>query len=1612
MYDVTESPKGELLKQLSEQFNDRLDETMAAAVCNFARQYYRATLQAELVTGQPENLYGVTLSVWQFIQELNGAGPKVRVFNPDFERHGWHSKHTVIEILNPDMPFLVDSIRMELIRQELSIHALHNAVLRVVRDPAGVLVNVAQPDEPSKDLRRESVVYLEVDRHNDVEDLKAIQASLLDVFRDVWAAVQDFDSMKAEVRTEIERLGTVAKEVDSQAVQEAKAFLEWLLVDHFTFLACDELQVSRKGDATRFKQVSDSELGTLRCRDKAKRNNTLTRLRDCEREFILASQPLMFAKAASKSRVHRPAYQDLVVVKHFDDAGGVIGEKRFYGLYTSAVYDQAPASIPVIRQNVAQVLEQSNFEPGGHNRKELLQILKGLPREELFLSTADKLFETAIGIFNLQEMRKVRLFVRPDRCGRFVSCLYFAPREIYGTDLRTRVQNLLVEHFNALDAEFTTHFSESILARTHFVLRLDPDRAIPADSEVLEAHVIGISRAWDEELHRSLVEVCGEEQGNRYANLYRGTFSSAYREHFPAGNAIYDIQRLDELSPQRPLSMSFYRKLEQSRELLRFKLFTADQALVLSDMIPILENLGMRVLGEHPYEVRRRDGRHFWLHDFTLQYNSNEPVELEDVKSIFQDAFGAIWQGQADNDEFNRLVVGGKFNWREVALLRAYTRYNRQLRFEFSQPYIADALARHLYVTKLLVNLFKARFDPARRSSDKADAVVKRLEASVLEALDQVDNLNDDRILRRLLELIKATLRTNYFQTGADDEPHPYIAFKLDPGSIANIPRPRPMFETFVYSPRVEGVHLRGGKVARGGLRWSDRLEDYRTEVLGLVKAQQVKNAVIVPVGAKGGFVAKCLPEDGGREAIQAEGIACYKVFIRALLDLADNLVAGQLVPPADVVRHDGDDPYLVVAADKGTATFSDIANEIAAEYGFWLGDAFASGGSQGYDHKGMGITARGAWESVKRHFRELGLDTQSEPFTVVGVGDMAGDVFGNGLLLSPFACLVAAFNHQHIFIDPNPDAAAAFKERERMFALPRSSWADYDASLISSGGGIFPRQAKSIAITDEMRERFDIQAQRLTPNELISALLRAPVDLLWNGGIGTYVKASQETHADVGDKANDAVRINGAQLRCRVLGEGGNLGFTQLGRIEFALNGGACNTDFIDNAGGVDCSDHEVNIKILLNEVVAAGDMTVKQRNLLLKEMTDDVAQLVLNNNYHQVQALSLAKRHARESQDEYIRLIDRLEADGKLDRELEFIPGDEELQLRKGREQGLTLPEFSVLISYVKAELKQGLNCPAIYQDSYLAREVDGAFPARIVQQFPDAVTGHRLRNEILATQLANGMVNRMGISFVSVVRQATGADDAEIAKAYVIAREVFRMDEYWQQIEALDGQVPADVQVSMMAELVRLVRRSTFWFVRHQPQGLDVAGCIDCYRPGVETLSMRMSDLIHGSRLKAWDERKGQLLESGVGESLAAIVASCDSLFSLLGIIQIAQQIDQPVDRVGLVYFTVGDCLDMHWFAQQVRSFDARSHWEALACEGYLDEVSTQQRALTAQALRDPGEAETARKRVGNWLAQHPQPLKRWQAMLEEMRSAQVQDCAIFSVALRELQELSQA
>ncbi|VVN39388.1 NAD-specific glutamate dehydrogenase [Pseudomonas fluorescens] len=1608
----TAASKADFQHQLQAALAQHISEQALPQVALFAEQFFGIISLDELTQRRLSDLAGCTLSAWRLLERFDHAQPQVRVYNPDYERHGWQSTHTAVEVLHHDLPFLVDSVRTELNRRGYSIHTLQTTVLSVRRGSKGELLEILPKGTQGDDILQESLMYLEIDRCANAAELNVLSKELEQVLGEVRVAVADFEPMKAKVQEILTKLDNSAFAVDADEKNEIKSFLEWLVGNHFTFLGYEEFVVTDQADGGHIEYDQNSFLGLTKLLRTGLTYEDL-RIEDYAVSYLREPTLLSFAKAAHPSRVHRPAYPDYVSIREIDADGKVIKEHRFMGLYTSSVYGESVRVIPFIRRKVEEIETRSGFQSKAHLGKELAQVLEVLPRDDLFQTPVDELFTTVMSIVQIQERNKIRVFLRKDPYGRFCYCLAYVPRDIYSTEVRQKIQQVLMERLKASDCEFWTFFSESVLARVQLILRVDPKNRLDIDPVLLEKEVVQACRSWQDDYAALTVESFGEAHGTNVLADFPKGFPAGYRERFAAHSAVVDMQHLLSLNEKNPLVMSFYQPLGQvsgQREL-HCKLYHADTPLALSDVLPILENLGLRVLGEFPYRLRHTNGREFWIHDFAFTAAEGLDLDIQQLNDTLQDAFVHIVRGDAENDAFNRLVLTAGLPWRDVALLRAYARYLKQIRLGFDLGYIASTLNNHTDIARELTRLFKTRFYLARKlSDDDLEDKQLRLEQAILTALDDVQVLNEDRILRRYLDLIKATLRTNFYQTDANGQNKSYFSFKFNPHAIPELPKPVPKFEIFVYSPRVEGVHLRFGNVARGGLRWSDREEDFRTEVLGLVKAQQVKNSVIVPVGAKGGFLPRRLPLGGSRDEIAAEGIACYRIFISGLLDITDNLKDGALVPPLNVVRHDDDDPYLVVAADKGTATFSDIANGIAIDYGFWLGDAFASGGSAGYDHKKMGITAKGAWVGVQRHFRERGINVQEDSITVVGVGDMAGDVFGNGLLMSDKLQLVAAFNHMHIFIDPNPNPATSFVERQRMFDLPRSAWTDYDTSIMSEGGGIFSRSAKSIAISPQMQERFDIKADKLTPTELLNALLKAPVDLLWNGGIGTYVKASTESHADVGDKANDALRVNGNELRCKVVGEGGNLGMTQLGRVEFGLNGGGSNTDFIDNAGGVDCSDHEVNIKILLNEVVQAGDMTDKQRNQLLASMTDEVGNLVLGNNYKQTQALSLAARRAYARIAEYKRLMGDLEGRGKLDRAIEFLPTEEQLAERIAEGHGLTRPELSVLISYSKIDLKEQLLGSLVPDDDYLTRDMETAFPPSLVSKFSEAMRRHRLKREIVSTQIANDLVNHMGITFVQRLKESTGMSPANVAGAYVIVRDIFHLPHWFRQIEALDYQVSADVQLELMDELMRLGRRATRWFLRARRNEQNAARDVAHFGPHLKELGLKLDELLSGEIRENWQARYQAYVEAGVPELLARMVAGTSHLYTLLPIIEASDVTGQNPAEVAKAYFAVGSALDITWYLQQISALPVENNWQALAREAFRDDVDWQQRAITISVLQQGDGTLDVEARLALWMEQHESMISRWRAMLVEIRAASGTDYAMYAVANRELLDLA--
>ena len=1614
MNALTIASKDQFFEQLADAFSEKIAKTEAKKIADFARQHYAHIPLEELVSRRFSDTYGAVLAAWQFLQKRSADETPVSVFNPDLESDGWQSTHSVVFILHPNIPFLIDSLRMAINQREIGTHSIQHSILRVERDDNGKLKKLHTTKKASKDASYEAFIVLEIDRHSAPEDLRDLEQTLQKVLHEVRIAVGDFPIVKEKVSEIVKELDATTAGISEEGKEEARAFLTWLVDDHFTFLGYDEYDFAKDKQGMVVRRVENSELGILRVNNERPDRVRLNELPQRTRHEMTRSDDIfIFAKSAQRSRVHRPAYPDYIAVKKFNSKGEVVGERRFLGLYTARVYNERPDEIPLLRRKFQSVMKRSGFLTDDYAGKELEQILTLYPRDELFQIETDELLRVAKNILYIQERRRIELFMREDVYGQFVTCLAFFPRDIYNTELRLKVEQVLLDRLEAEDIEFVTHFSESVLARVQFTIRVPQveNRQLPL-AEIRDK-VIELAQSWRDGLYEALSEAYGEEQGNELYRVWAGGFPASYTDMFSPRRAAIDLEHITASARDDDLAMSFYRALEEDENTLHFKLFYPDEPLPLSDVMPIFDNLGFRVIGEHPFEVIDRTGKTVWIHDFTLQSHTGNVVDIHRIRPIFEELFRRVWHGEAENDAFNRLLLSSYMSWREIALLRTYARYMRQIRFSNSQTFISNTLVNHVNLTRILLEYFEVRFNPERfKSKGKSEAAQQKLEIEFNAGLDEVENLSEDRVLRLYLELMQATLRTNYYQPDGEGQPKPYISVKFDPSQIPDMPLPLPMFEIFVYSPRVEGVHLRGGKVARGGLRWSDRFEDYRTEILGLVKAQQVKNAVIVPVGAKGGFVAKRLPDPSDREAFQAEGIAAYKTFIRGLLDITDNLVDSGIQPPERVIRHDEDDHYLVVAADKGTATFSDIANGLAAEYGFWMGDAFASGGSNGYDHKKMGITARGAWVSVERHFREMGINPAVDEFTAIGIGDMGGDVFGNGLLCSEKTRLVAAFNHIHIFIDPTPDAERSYKERKRLFELPRSAWTDYDSKLISKGGGVFSRNAKSIPVSPEMKKLLGIKADRVPPNMLISHILKAEVDLLWIGGIGTYVKGSGESHSDVGDKANDGLRINGAELRCKVVGEGGNLGFTQMGRIEYALKGGRLNTDFIDNSGGVDCSDHEVNMKILLNRAVAMGDLTGKQRNIMLEEMTDDVASLVLKNNYRQTQAISIASEDAATRLEEYRRLMNTFESEGKLNRALEFLPDDETLSERKLAKKGLTRPELSVLISYVKGDLKQVLIDSNLPDNPLLAGEMYKVFPRDLTKRFSKELGEHQLRREIIATQIANDMVNHMGITFVERLNQSTGADAASIALAWIIARDVFRIDSWWDKIEALDFHVSADLQMELMQDLMRLMRRAVRWLLRNRRAELNIQSHMERFADSVWAITSGLPEYLGDQARASWEKRNDQLMAAGLPKELASVLAGTGYLYSSLGIIEAQEATGMPLKTVANLYYDLGDRLDLTWFANAIAALTPSSHWQALARESFREDLDWQQRALTTGVLKTAESPEKVTDSVNAWEQRNQHMIDRWNAMLAELKGVREPEYAMFSVALRELLDLAQS
>lgn len=1612
--------KADLIKKANAESRKRLGKNAHNRFSDFLSTYFTHVPPRDLLDYGPKKLFGLAHGHWKHAQSRSGRKPVIRVYNPDPKKDGWQTDYTIIEIINDDMPFLVDSVTSVLNRHDLTVHLVIHPIFHTRRNKAGKLIETSFTKTPQKDSSPESFMHFQVSQQSG-DRLKKIETAIRGVLSDIQLAVKDWRAMRGQMTKIIGELETLTKGVNPDEVVEISEFLRWIHDNQYTFLGYREYRHQGSGKNARISVDKKSGLGILRDSDRIvfkemREQQFLTRQRKGRGKGAGArSELLLVTKANVRSTIHRNVHMDVIAIKRFDDKGRVIGQHLFAGLFTSVAYSSSPRDIPLLRQRLDKAMARSGFVPNSHNGKALMHILETFPRDELFQVTDDYLLHTSLGILHLQDRQRVALFVREDVYERFMSCMIFIPRDNYSMALRIVMQDILTEAFGGRVSSHQAEFGDQPLARLHLIVATTPGKIPAYNVNDLEQRLAAAARSWRDRLSDALVGRIGEEKGLGLLHRYADAFDAGYREQYGGDQTLEDIHKIETLMAEGGIGMTLYRPDDAPENRIRFKVYHPDRSIPLSDALPLFEHMGFRVMDEVPHTVvlRQDQDQTVIIHDFGLESKDDASVDLDSISGKFQDAFIRVWRGDIESDGFNALVPGVGLTWREVVIVRAYAKYLRQAGIAFSQAYMEQTLAANPRITQRIIELFTTLFDPAlsgNRAGNR-DAKAKRIRTAIAKNLDAVVSADEDRILRRFLNAVDSTLRTNFYQTAADGDFKPCLSFKIKSGDIEELPLPRPMYEIFVYSPRVEGIHLRFGMVARGGLRWSDRREDFRTEILGLVKAQQVKNAVIVPVGSKGGFVVKRPPQSGGRDAFINEGIACYRTFISGLLDITDNYQGTRVTSPKNVVRRDGNDPYLVVAADKGTATFSDIANSVSEDYGHWLGDAFASGGSQGYDHKAMGITAKGAWESVKRHFREIGINTQKQDFTVVGVGDMSGDVFGNGMLLSKHIKLVGAFNHLHIFVDPDPDPEKSFAERQRMFKLPRSNWTDYNTKLISKGGAIFERSAKSLNLSPEIRALFDIPKAQVTPNELLGYILRSEADLLWFGGIGTYIKAETESNLDVGDRANDAIRVNGAELRCKVIGEGANLGVTQLGRVEYALRGGRLNTDSIDNSAGVDCSDHEVNIKILIDSVVEDGRLTVPQRNKLLASMTNEVSGLVLRHNYLQTQAMTMIQAKGTAALDNQIRLMRMLERTGRLDRDVEFLPDDETLSEREADKQGLTRPEIAIVKSYGKIWLYDELLASDMPDDPWLEEEdLIEYFPTPLRKIYLKDIRRHRLRREIIATRATNSMINRVGGTFVTEFAEKTGKTPPEIARAYIIAREVFGLRDIWAAVEKLDNKVPASVQSAIALDTNQLINWVTLWFLRNGKTGLDIGQHIKEFRSGITALADGLKDVLPAHYIADGKKRTQPYIDQGTPETLAHRIANMVNLYSGCDIVRLANQRKLPVADAARIYYGIGAHFHLGRLRAAAENLASDSHWQKLAVAALTEEIYGHQLELARKVLDSTRSAKNAKKAIEDWLVKSRATVEPTEQLLSELWATDVNDLSMIAVASRSLRTVT--
>ncbi len=1593
-----------LIEAITTHLPDTSDE--APYLSDFTRHFYDGLPLADLEQIPAAIGADIAQIVYSNLAKRNTGTPDIHISTPDFLSTHYHRQRIAISVINNDMPFLVDSLSMALKRLGFTIYRTIHPQLYVDRDNAGILTGMRQ--EATEDSLTESCIYFELSPLPENMSKDDLRAQLITTLQFVQHAVKDWRVMMAKAREVSTHIVTTDSILPKEDIEEACDFFDWLLSKNFIFLGFVEYDFYDKDGNECFTPVFGSELGVFKVDHTDLLQRGLSCLPPEVRHFALQRDPVEITKSNRHSRVHRDVPMDYIGIKRYNTDGNVIGESRFLGLFTSPVYYQKTQEIPYIRRKVSKVIEDAGFDKSGHSGKALQAALEFFPRDELFQISVEDLLTISLGIVSLEERPDIGVFFRRDRFERFMSCFVYMPRDKYNTFVRQEIGRILERHLKGTISVFYSQITDSPLARVNFIIQTQPGHIPSPDQAVLQQELRFVINFWIDSLRDALQDELGEKRGERLYRQYIKAFPKSYINTTPIPAAIEDIELLEQVTKQKQTRFYLFKSVKTERW--HLKMYSYSVKTPLSDILPIFENTGFKVRDVVHYEIHPVIEDHkntLLIRDFTLIPQSKTTIPFTEMKSLVEDVLAQVWVRQAENDSLNALAMTAGLSARQITMIRAYMRYAKQANLGYSDTYIAQTLCKHASLTRLLVELFETRFNPATAQQNNASGG-KRCYQQLIDGLTNVDNLAEDKIIRFFADTMQATLRTNFYQHTTDNTRKDYLSFKLDSVNVPGLPLPRPFREIFVYSMTTEGIHLRGGEIARGGLRWSDRLEDFRTEVLGLMKAQLVKNTVIVPTGSKGGFVVKHAEPFENREARQEAGIASYRQFLSGMLDITDNRRDEQIIRPEHTVCYDKEDPYLVVAADKGTATFSDIANALSHDYRFWLDDAFASGGSVGYDHKKMGITARGAWVSVQQHFLEMG-NTMNTPFTVAGIGDMSGDVFGNGMLLSRNIQLVAAFNHLHIFIDPTPDPAISFTERERLFTQASGSWDQYKADLISQGGGVFSRTLKTIALTPQMQQLLGTDITEAAPSEIIRLILKAPVDLLWNGGIGTYVKASYETDDIVGDPGNNNVRINGNELRCKIVGEGGNLGLTQHGRIEYARHGGHINTDAIDNSAGVDCSDHEVNIKIALGKAVEQQDMTMEARNTLLASMTDEVAELVLEDNRQQNNALSVAECHAPQILDLHTNFIQTLEREGILDRKVEFLPNDKQLTDLKAANLGLTRPEIAVLLAYSKISLYKTLSQSHMVSSDLFEDTLLQYFPSQLQSQCKTHLLAHPLRSNIVATILTNDIINRAGITYVHSIQHDTGHEVCNIVRAYVVVCEIFDLYHLWDGIEALKDSITGETHMTLMVNITRFLERMSLWFLSNCPQPLDIEKTLKQYGERIkhytDTHEKFLSDSMRDERLhttRHWIERH-------VPESISKHIANLESLISACDIAMIDQHTPHSMEVVGTLYYELGARLQLGWLRMFVATFPAETRWEKLAIHNAINELYEQQRRLSEAVIITLCDDDTCHATIDRWVEANHSHIQRFQQLVREIRSSEQHDLSMLIVVLRQLSSI---